>query len=182
MFKEETEIIYLKVIALFLSLALFGSWVGTEQFFKRIIFSLIAICTFFFQAFLDMKSRCFSLWYLSACVGIEWDLFFAGLQMTSTTFISSLRTLLGNLYLEIKSMSFKKSSGWFLSRKTRSLLNARCISRNVSIFITLHTFLCTSPVDFDENLSQYLRKTNDMALSKIRLIKIRLSLSTFTFI
>lgn len=59
MFKEETEIIYLKVIALFLSLALFGSWVGTEQFFKRIIFSLIEICTFFFQAFSDMEIAMF---------------------------------------------------------------------------------------------------------------------------
>lgn len=49
--REETEIIYLK--------AFFGSWVGTEQFFKRIIFSLIAICTFFFQAFLDMEIAMF---------------------------------------------------------------------------------------------------------------------------
>lgn len=57
--REETEIIYLKVIALFLSLAFFGSWVGTEQFFKRIIFSLIAICTFFFQAFSDMEIAMF---------------------------------------------------------------------------------------------------------------------------
>lgn len=167
--REETEIIYLKVIALFLSFASFGSWVGTEQFFKQIISSLIAICTFFFQAFSDTEIAMFlSLASFGLC-GNRVGSIFTGLQVTSTTFISSLRTLLGNLYLEIKSTSSKKSSGWLLSRKTRSLLNARCISRIVSILITLHTFLCTSPVDFDENLTQDVRKKYDMGLCKIRL-------------